>query len=130
MTPDLAIALIAALGLGLFGGWLAALRYAHPPRPPALSPADVAALKRAFTGLFAQFIDNTTTVVGGLQEDMQGLQEAIVRWRSGRRALRVRIRMRARSDARSSPARSCDRALCVGGRPPRFRIETRCRSWC
>jgi hypothetical protein len=79
MTPDLAIAIAAALALGMAAGWLTAMRYGQPPQPPALSPADIEALKRAFKGLFAQFIDNTTTVVGGLQEDMTGMREALER---------------------------------------------------
>jgi hypothetical protein len=82
VTPDLAIAILAALALGCAAGWLTALRYGQPPAPPSaspLSPAEVKALKEAFTGLFAQFIDNTTVVVGGLQEDINGLRESVER---------------------------------------------------
>lgn len=78
-TLDAALLILAALIAGVAFGWFASLRWARPPQPPALSPADVDALKRAFKGLFAQFIDNTTAVVGGLQEDVGGLMEAIDR---------------------------------------------------
>jgi hypothetical protein len=81
MTPDLTAAILAALALGAAAGWLTAMRYGQPPAPAApatpLSAAEIRALKEAFTNLFAQFIDNTTVVVGGLQEDINGLREAV-----------------------------------------------------
>jgi hypothetical protein len=77
---------LAAVALGLLVGWFASLRFSRPAAPPALSPADVEHLRDAFKGLFSQFINNTTYVVSGLQEDLHGLRsviEGISAWEPG-----------------------------------------------
>lgn len=77
-----ALIIAGALVVGLVAGWFLSLKWGRPPAPPTQALIDHEALRQLFSG----YVDQVSVVIGGLQEDIDGLRahlDAVSHWAPG-----------------------------------------------